>query len=473
MRTIVWYRDKDLRVADHTPLADAARSGDVIPLFVLEPDLFAPARARKLRHHMQFLLESLTELAGSLAHRGSRLVVAEGKSVNVVPRLARLWRVDRVVAHRCVEPRGRERDQRVQEALGVSFDLYEGETILPPGVLRTGADRPYSVFTPFARAFHQLADIGRPRPATKSLPPLPSDVTTETTEIPTCEALGIRRNPMILQGGERNARGRLRRFIKGAAHEYHRDRDRMDRDGTSRLSADLKFGTLSVRTVWYEVEAALGETESARTFLNELIWREFNYSTLWDRPQLLEAPFREDFLEFPWVNDSSLWQAWVEGRTGYPVVDAAARQLLGEGFVHNRARMIAASFLTKHLLINYRQGEAHYMKHLTDGDWAQNNAEWQWSAGCGCDAQPYFRIFNPVTQGQKFDPGGEYVRRWVPELARMPARYIHRPWEAPSHVLRHTKLRLGKDYPLPVVDHQEARGRYLAVASRHLRRLRE
>jgi deoxyribodipyrimidine photo-lyase len=468
MRTLVWYRGKDLRVADHEPLTKAARSGDAIPLFVLDPYFFAPARARELPHRMQFLLESLNELASNLSNRGSRLLVVKGKSAEIVPRLAKRWKADRVVAHRWVEPFGQERDRRVQMALNVPFELFEGETLLPPGILRTGSGTPYSVFTPFARAFRQLADIGRPRPAPKSLPPLPSDVTADTTEIPTCEALGIRRNPMILQGGERNARGRLRRFIKGAAHEYHRDRDRMDRDGTSRLSADLKFGTLSIRTVWYEVDAALGETESARTFLNELIWREFNCSTLWDRPHLLETPFRQEFLDFPWVNDSSLWHAWVEGRTGYPVVDAAARQLLGEGFVHNRARMITASFLTKHLLIDYRRGEAHYMKLLIDGDWAQNNAGWQWSAGCGCDAQPYFRIFNPVTQGQKFDPGGDYVRRWIPELARLPAKYIHQPWATPDAVLSVAGIRLGEDYPHPIVDLHSARIRYLELARRHL-----
>lgn len=468
MRTLVWYRGKDLRVADHAPLADAARSGDVIPLFVLDPYFFAPTRAREFPHRMQFLIDSLNDLVSNLSSRGSRLLVVTGKSVDVVPRLAERWRVDRVVAHRWVEPFGQERDSRVRVALNVPFDLYEGGTLLPPGALRTGSGAPYSVFTPFARALRQLAVIARPRPAPRSLPPLPSDVTADTTEIPTCEALGIGRNPMILPGGERAARGRLQRFIKGAAHVYHRDRDRMDRDGTSRLSADLKFGTLSIRTVWSEVDAALGARESARTFLNELVWREFNYSSLWDRPHLLETPFREKFLEFPWVNDNSLWRAWVEGRTGYPVVDAAARQLLGEGFVHNRARMITASFLTKHLLINYRRGEAHYMKFLTDGDWAQNNAGWQWSAGCGCDAQPYFRIFNPVAQGQKFDPDGDYVRRWVPELARLPATYIHHPWETPDAVLSSAGIRLGEDYPYPIIDLRSSRIRFLEIARKHL-----
>ncbi len=243
----------------------------------------------------------------------------------------------------------------------------------------------------------------------------------------------------------------------------------MDRAKTSRLSADLKFGTISARQVWTAVGNSTVRASAASAFINEIIWREFSHSSLWDRPELLHTPFRPGFVGFPWEHDPALWQAWAIGETGYPVVDAASRQLLGEGFVHNRARMKSASFLTKHLLIDYRRGEAHYMKHLTDGDWAQKNAGWQWSAGCGCDAQPYFRIFNPVTQGKKFDPDGEYVRRWVPELGRMPARFIHHPWEAPDDVLRRAGVRLGETYPGPVVEHRFARERFLAVANEHLK----
>jgi deoxyribodipyrimidine photo-lyase len=241
-------------------------------------------------------------------------------------------------------------------------------------------------------------------------------------------------------------------------------------DGTSRLSADLKFGTLSVRTVWQAVDRALRELspDALRVYQNELLWREFAHSTLFDRPHLLKQPFRSEWREFPWRDDEQGWQAWVDGRTGYPVVDAAARELLATGFVHNRARMIAASFLAKHLLIDFRRGERHYFDLLTDGDWANNDAGWQWSAGCGCDAQPWFRIFNPVTQGEKFDAEGGYVRIWVPELARMPAKYLHAPWLAPDSVLREAGVRLGTDYPRPIVDHAKARQRFLDTAKRHL-----
>ena len=468
-RNIVWFRGKDLRISDHAPLRHAVDAGEVIPLFVLDPYFFAAERARELPHRMQFLLDSLSALEAALAERGSRLLVVSGKSVEVVPRLVREWKVDRVLAQRWVEPFARERDRRIREALGAKFELYEGETLLPPGTLRTGAGKPYSVFSQFARVFRDTAIIGKPLPPPRTLPPVPRDVCAQVAVIPTCKQLGIERNPALLHGGEQAAKARLKRFLRDAAAAYAEDRDRMDLPGTSRLSQDLKFGTISARQVWTVVEGALDGAAGARSFLNELVWREFAHSTLWDRPELLEKPFRPAFAGFPWQYDEELWQAWAVGKTGYPVVDAAARQLLGEGFVHNRARMVSASFLCKHLLIDYRRGEAHYMKHLTDGDWAQNNAGWQWSAGCGCDAQPYFRIFNPVTQGEKFDPEGNYVRRWVPELAKMPARYIHNPSEAPEAVLRAADVRLDKSYPRPVVDHRFARERFLAVAAQHLK----
>ena len=468
MRTLVWFRGKDLRLADHVPLAAALGGGEVIPLFVLDPYFFAPDRAVEIAHPIQFLIESLTSLERNVAALGSTLLFAHGKSVEVVPILARRWKVDRVVAQAWVAPIGRERDRRIEAALEVPFDLLEGETLLAPGSLRTGSGEPYRVFTPFARAFAKTVQVARSLPAPRRLPPLPSDIACTPPLVPrppTLDELGIRPNPQLQAGGEEAARQRLQSFLDGPGPSYHEGRDRLDLPGTSRISADLKFGTLSVREVW---NATKRLSESARAaFHNELVWREFTHATLWDRPELLSEPFRAKFEGFPWRSEEHEWQAWVEGKTGYPVVDASARQLIGEGFVHNRARMISASFLTKHLLIDYSRGEAHYMRLLTDGDWAQNNAGWQWSAGSGSDAQPYFRIFNPVTQGQKFDPEGDYVRRWVPELAQLPTRYIHAPWIAPSEVTRAAGVRLGSDYPLPIVDHALARARYLETARRH------
>ncbi|MCY3756261.1 MAG: deoxyribodipyrimidine photo-lyase [Acidobacteria bacterium] len=469
LRTIVWFRGKDLRVGDHEPLARAAAEGEVIPLFVLEPRYFGPGRAGRAPHRMQFLLKSLAGLQESLSERGSGLVLLEGPSPSALPRVAAQWRVDRVWAHRGSEPGGRARDNEVAGALDVPLRLFEGETLTPPGSIRTRAGRPFSVFTPFKRAFLKEAFADWARPAPESLPPLPAGLGLWTGGVPDCTDIGLVLNPRVLEGGEQAARKRLRTFFAGSASLYETLRHRLDLGATSRLSADLKFGTLSAREVWQRSWENLRDTPSGTAFRDQLLWREFGYHTLWDRPEVLRRPFRSDFLGFPWEFNEERWTAWTEGRTGFPLVDASARQLLREGWVPNRARMISASFLTKQLLIDYRLGEAHYLKYLVDGDPAQNNLGWQWSAGCGCDAQPWFRVFNPVRQGDRFDPSGSYVRRWLPRLGRLPNRYIHRPWEAPAGVLEEAGVRLGKDYPYPVVDPSRARDRFLKVARDTLR----
>jgi deoxyribodipyrimidine photo-lyase len=470
VRTLVWFRGKDLRTADHAPLRAAARAGEVIPLFVLDDYFFQPDAARRTPFRIQFLLESIASLAANLEHLGSKLILVNGRSVDEVPRLASLWKVDRVVAQSWVAPVGRHRDRHIRKRLNVPFELFDTETLCRPGSLRAGSGDPYSVFTAFARAFARDVKVEGALPAPRELPPLPADVKTRSAVLPTLESLGLHHNPRVQAGGERNARMRLKSWLARDAKDYDELRNCLDREGTSRLSADLKFGTLSVRTVWNAVDRQLGELspDALRVYQNELLWREFAHSTLFDRPRLLGETFRPEWRDFPWRDDENAWLAWVDGRTGYPVVDASARELLACGFVHNRARMISASFLAKHLLINFRRGEEHYFKLLTDGDWASNDAGWQWSAGCGCDAQPWYRIFNPVTQGEKFDPDGAYVRAWVPELARMPAEFIHRPWEAPPEMLAAADVRLDANYPRPIVDHAFARRRFLDTAKNHL-----
>ncbi len=436
---------------------------------MLDEHFLRPASARRTPFRIQFLLESIASLAAYLEHAGSRLIIVGGRSVDVVPQLARRWKVDRVVAQSWVAPVGRERDRRVAERLHVPLELFDTETLGRPGSLRTGGGDPYSVFSAFARAFHRDVKVAAPLPAPRKLPPLPEDVKTPGIALPSLASLGLPHNPHIQVGGERQARARLKSWLAGDAKDYDELRNRMGLPGTSRLSADLKFGTLSVRTVWHAVDRALRELspDALRVYQNELLWREFAHSTLFDRPALPGQPFRAEWRDFPWRVDERGWQAWVEGKTGYPVVDAAARQLLATGFVHNRARMIAASFLAKHLLIDFRRGERHYFELLTDGDWANNDMAWQWSAGCGCDAQPWFRIFNPQTQGEKFDPDGEYVRRWVPELARLPARYIHAPHAAPAAVL--AEAGVGRhDYAPPIIEHAFARQRFIETARKHL-----
>jgi deoxyribodipyrimidine photo-lyase len=466
MRTLVWFRGKDLRVSDHVPLCVAARRGDVVPLFVVDPYFFEPRRAQCLPHRMQFLLESLEDLRWNLAGLGAPLLLVSGRSVDVVPDIARRVGADRVVAQRWVEPFGRERDRRVADRLEVPFELHEGETLHELGTLRSGAGRGYEVFTPFERALRRTLRVAAPLPVPHRLVVAPHGIVGE--DVPTLATLGIERNPGMIGGGEGAARMRLAAFLRAGIAPYDRARDRLGEEGTSRLSADLKFGTISPRTVYREALEVLGS--GAERFVTELLWREFTHGTLHDHPDLLEQSFRSEYDRTPWQTNDAHFSAWAEGRTGVPVVDAAARQLIREGFVHNRARMIAASFLVKHLRQHYRRGEQHYLKYLVDGDWAQNNFGWQWSAGCGVGAQPYFRVMNPVSQAEKFDAEGGYVRRYVPELGRLPVEFIHRPWSAPSAVLRQAGVRLGVDYPLPIVDLAGARAEYLQLARSVFRR---
>ncbi|MBK7865154.1 MAG: deoxyribodipyrimidine photo-lyase [Archangiaceae bacterium] len=349
MRTLVWFRGKDLRVHDHAPLREAAEQGEVVPLFVLDPYFFAPRRRAELPNRMAYLVAALAELRESIARLGSTLLLVEGKSVDLLPKLVHQWKIDRVVAHRWCEPFARERDRRIAAALDKPFDLFEGETLLPPGALKL-----YSVYTPFSKALLRELHVSKPLPPPRLKP---NPVRHALADLPE-----VGQSP--LPAGEAAARKRLERFDAGS---YEEIRNRLDLAATSRFSADLHFGTLSIREVW-------AKTHAHFAFANELIWRDYCHAVLWHRPDALDGPLRPAFAKVHGRDpDERGWYAWVEGKTGYPVVDAACRQLLGEGFVHNRARMISAGFLTRHLLIDYRRGEAHYLKHLVDGDWANNN----------------------------------------------------------------------------------------------------
>ena len=467
MRDLVWFRGKDLRLHDHAGVA--AGGPDAVHVFVLDPYFFAADRAQQIPRRMQCLIDGLRSLAASIATRGGRLWCVEGRSVDVIPRLAKALRVQRVLAMRWSEPFGRERDRRVGNALDCPLHLLGGETLMQPGSLRSQAGRPYTVYSPFKNSFRrEYTDSGPVVPPSRFAPlaELPSG--WSSVDIPTLAELGIERNVTLPRVGEEWSSQRLAEFIGGAGEQYSVLRDRMDLAGTSRLSVDIKFGVVSPAAVWRAISSAdLPEAEKEK-FTNELIWREFNYSTMWDTPTILKHPFKHAWTDFPWRSNERLWEAWVDGRTGYPVVDAAARELMATGYVHNRARMISASFLTKHLRLDYRKGEAHYLKWLADGDWAQNNMGWQWAAGCGADAQPWFRVFNPMSQGRRFDPDGVYVRRWLPELASLDTRFVHAPWEASAPALEQAGLTLGRDYPMPIVDHATARTEFLAVAKAHL-----
>jgi len=466
MKRLVWFRGKDLRVNDHRPLFDAQDSAACV--FVLDPFFFQAQRARRMSNRMAYLLESLRELETSIASLGGQLLLVEGRSTEVIPKLAEELHVDEVVAYRWTEPFGRERDRRVEEALTVPLRLYEGETLMPPGALRTKAGGPFSVFTPFYRSFRKSFEPTTPVPAPAKIRPIRAPLSLNVRSVPNPNELGLRPSPQRIGGGEAAARARLDEFIDGKLSGYQIQRDVMGVPGTSRLSQDLKFGTLSAHTLWQRITSSGLQAADVEAYCRELVWRDFSHSCLWHHPDLLERPFRPQWANFPWAVNPEGWGRWISGHTGYPIVDAASRQLLQTGFVHNRARMIAASFLTKHLRISYRCGEAHYLTHLTDGDWAQNNAGWQWAAGCGCDSQPYFRVFNPELQGKRFDPDGAYVRRFVPELAALEDRDIHAPWKAPAARLAAAGVTLGETYPHPVVDHAKARKDYLDLVRAHI-----
>jgi len=349
--------------------------------------------------------------------------------------------------------------------------LISSLTVHPPSAIAKANGTPYTVFTPFSRAWKALM-----LPSTHSVPPAPECIRTPANI--RSEAIpGEPRLPSTVPfvPGEAEAQRRLSLFVDQddpVIYRYGEGRHRMDEDGTSQLSPYLRFGMLSARQVavaaYSAIESAPNPSAraSAGTWLNELIWREFYISILYHFPDVLKQAFRAGLRDIQWRNNEREFAAWCAGRTGYPVVDAAMRQLNETGWMHNRARMIVASFLVKDLLIDWRWGERWFMQHLVDGDPAANNGGWQWTAGVGTDAAPYFRVFSPVLQGEKFDPDGNYVRRWVPELARVPAEFIHKPWEMPMDAQRTSGCVIGQDCPAPIVNHAEARERVLAAYRR-------
>lgn len=466
-RSLVWFREGSLRLHDHPALRAGLREGPALLLFVFNPE---GGQDTGRVNHNRFLLQSLEDLRESVQRRGGQLLFARGEPTVVLPSVCARWRVGEVFVQDSVLPHWRAVDAALGARLGVPLRRCLGETLHVPDAVRTQAGYGFRVYSAFARAFRAQVGVGRPLAAPRKLPAAPEAVVSDSLPFPPGEKQPG--DSAYARGGQRAAWECLQRFVATRLGEYAQDRDRMDRAATSELSPHLKFGTLSPRAVWHECSSALAGVGRDK-FLSELLWREFAYHCVWHDSRILESPVNPAYESFPWASGQSAAQnlrKWAEGLTGYPVVDAAARELLATGRVQNRARMISASFLVKHLLLDYRLGESHYFKHLTDGDRAQNNLGWQWSAGAGHDAQPYFRVFNPVTQGVRFDPEGGYVRRWLPELAGLPTRYIHSPWEAPPPVLASAGIRLGETYPEPVVEHKMARERFLELAKEFLRR---
>jgi deoxyribodipyrimidine photo-lyase len=471
MTTTIWWMRRDLRLADNQALAAALTGADVVaPVFVLDPVLLdAPDVSDK---RVAFLFGGLRALDTDLRARGSRLIVRRGDPAGELARLAAETGASAVYTEEDPWPYARQREARVGSALPLR--LTGGITVHPADAVRKADGAPYTVFTPFSRAWKAL-----PLPSRADLLAAPERLAPP----PEVESLAIPDAPVWSGGyrlaasvpfppGEAEAHRRLDAFINTPIFGYGEDRNRMDLDGTSQLSPYLRFGMLSARQAAVAALEAMTQAKDAdarkgvETWLNELIWREFYMAILHHFPFVLDEAFQPDLRDIRWANDEAAFAAWCEGRTGYPAVDAAMRQLVQIGWMHNRARMIVASFLVKDLLVDWRRGERFFMQHLVDGDPAANNGGWQWTAGVGTDAAPYFRIFNPTLQGARFDPAGDYVRRWVPELARVPAGLIHEPWRMTPAQQQAAGCVIGRDYPAPIVDHAWARERTLAAYRR-------
>ena len=464
---LIWFR-QDLRLADNPVLA-AAQGRPILPVHVLEDGAAAPGgAARWWLHH------SLVALGRSLAERGAPLVVLRGDPRRIIPALAERIGATEVHAGRQTEPAARRRDGETHEALardGRRLVLHRNALLHEPHLVRTGAGAPFSVFTPFSRAvFAALEGLPPPLPAPDALTfaagapeGLPSAAFGLLPAPP--EPDWAAEFPAHWTPGEAGASARLATFLRDGLAGYAERRNLPAAEwGTSGLSPHLHLGEVSPRAVWHAAKAQGGA--GLETFLKELLWREFSHHLLWHRPEMPEEPLRPAFKAFPWRHDAAMLAAWRRGRTGVPIVDAGMRQLWRSGWMHNRVRMIVASFLVKHLLQPWQSGEAWFRDTLVDADLAANAASWQWVAGCGADAAPYFRIFNPVLQAAKFDPDGAYVKKWIPTLRGLPAPDLHRVYELPTAVLTRAGVTLGTTYPRPVVDHAVARDAALDAYAR-------
>lgn len=463
MTASIWWIRRDLRLTDNLALDAALADGNpVIALFIIDPQLWnGPWFSEK---RSGFLIANLRRLDENLRARGSQLIVRHGQPKQQLAKIMQEFEITNIFAEQDHTPYARRRDSQIAQTLPLT--LVGGTSVFHPGSILKNDGTPYKVYTPFMQRWKEnhppdLFDI---LPAPKQLPAPPNISSASLPVIPyQPEVTGF---PI----GEHAAQEILANFTDGPdarIFSYDELRNRPDLNATSQLSPYLKFGLLSIRQA---VATAISAIQSARTethrkgaeiWLNELIWREFFIYILFHYPGALRQSFREEYRELKWGNDAEDLAAWQQGKTGFPLVDAAMRQLRETGWMHNRTRMITASFLVKNLLVDWRLGEAWFMQNLLDGDPAANNGGWQWVAGTGTDAAPYFRIFNPVTQSQKFDPNGEYIRRWLPELRRVPDQSIHTPWKMDLAQQRAASCLIGKDYPEPIIDLKFSRQRTL------------
>ena len=456
---LVWFR-RDLRDYDHAALAAALSSARyVYCTFVFDQEILAPLLEGSLLQdrRVTFIHASLRELDTQLRARGGGLIVLCGKARDEIPLLAKQLSVQAVFANRDYEPQAKARDDAVEQKLAqdaIRFYQFKDQAIFDGDEILTAAGKPFSVFTPYSRAWHRrLVQVGVTAfNSSGPLTPAPSAL-----PIPELASLGFQPASLAdsgLRPGMSGAQFTRRMFMKHLA-QYADNRNFPARAATSGLSPHLRFGTLSIRELVAQVWQDAGS--GAQCWLNELIWRDFYFQILDHSPHVVSTAYKPAFDRIRWDNWPEGFNAWKAGQTGYPLIDAGMRQLERTGTLHNRLRMVTASFLCKDLGIDWRLGEAHFAQVLNDFDLAANNGGWQWAASTGCDAQPWFRIFNPVTQSEKFDPNGAFIRQHIPELARVPDRYIHAPWKMPDTIQSACRTRIGVDYPHPIVDHEKAR----------------
>ncbi len=466
---LVWFR-RDLRIDDHAALSAATRRARRVHCaFVFDRDILDALPDRDDRR-VAFVHASVVELERELRRAGGALHTPHASARAEIPALAARLGVQAVFANRDYEPCARERDAEVERALARdsrALHSFKDQAVFDRDELTTAQGRPYSVYTPYRNAWlRRLSPEDLAPRAALLRGRLASD--QGAAGLPTLAGLGFAQASLAGTGvtpGASGARAALDDFAS-RIDAYRDARDFPALDGSSRLSAHLRFGTVSIRVAaglaWRTMQADPAAAEGAGAWLDELIWRDFWFQILHHHPRVVEHAFRPEYDRIRWSGDDARWLAWREGRTGYPLVDAAMTQLERTGWMHNRLRMVAASFLVKDLGVDWRLGERHFARKLLDFDLAANNGNWQWTASTGCDAQPWFRIFNPVTQSLKFDADGRFIRRWLPQLAKLPGRAIHAPWRAAPPALAAAGVRLGVDYPLPAVDHETARAETLA-----------
>lgn len=461
-KSLVWFRN-DLRLADNPVLATAIDEGEVLLVFVLDPAAKWGGASLWWLHH------SLASLQADCTKCGAMLVIRRGNATTIIPQLAAEIGAETVHAGRAHEPWLRVVDRAVDAALkakNIRFHRVRSALLFAPEQIATKTGGAYGVYTPFSKAcfaaYSQREPIAEPK-RISGIEGVKSENLDDWDLLPTKPnwAGGLR---AAWQPGEAGAQKRLADFLKSGLETYDQNRNLPGQGGTSMLSPHLHWGEIGIDAVWRATDATPTKHKIGKqTFLKELLWREFSAYLLWHHPKLDSEPMNPRFAAMPWRRVPAELQAWQRGQTGIPIVDAGMRQLWQTGWMHNRVRMITGSFLVKHLLIPWQDGEAWFWDCLCEADHAANAASWQWVAGCGADAAPYFRVFNPVLQGWKFDPEGDYVRRYVPELGALPAKHIHNPWEAPDDVLDAAGVTLGKTYPRPLVDLREGRDRALAA----------